>query len=238
MRRALALGLLLALALVVAAPASAQAPLTSNYVRMVGANVGTSPRLEAFGTDTNISILLVPKGTGSVQLGTGGTGVNLTDANGNAWIAQTPSADAVNRIAVANAPTAQNPTITAAGTDTNIGLQFTAKGTGPIRFQSGSSSANNIHVEYRGTGTAPTVGTCGTGSIAAGSSDTAGDVTATGATACTITFGMEWTFQPFCFTQNITSEEVSRVSSISTTAFTVTGLVSGDRFLYHCKGRF
>ena len=231
-------GVLLTLLALVATPAGAQTPLTSNYIRMVGANFGTSPSLTAFGTDTNISIILVPKGSGSVQLGTGGTAVNLTDANGNTWIAQTPSANAVNNLAISDAATGNSPSITATGTDTNVGLNFYLRGEGVYRFRGGQTAASNsAHFEFL-TSTAPTLSSCGTGSITVGSGDMVGDVTATGATSCTITFNQAWTSAPFCMITEVTTAGSGRVSASSTTAFTVASLTSGDRFLYHCFGRY
>lgn len=87
-----------------------------------------------------------------------------------------------------------------------------------------------------GTAT-PTVTSCGTGSITAHSTNTAGGFTATGATSCTVTFGVpNWTNVPFCTVSEITTAGVSRISAASVSAFTVTGFTSGDAFYYHCLG--
>mgnify|MGYP001590906353 CR=1 FL=1 len=112
--------------------------------------------------------------------------------------------------------------------------QFSSPANGLVNA---SENAQAIGVQVNIGTAAPTVDTCGTGTITANSNNSVGDVTATGATACTVTFGAPaWTNQPFCVVQDVTSEEPSRISAISTTAFTVTGLVSGDRFLYLCLG--
>jgi hypothetical protein len=89
------------------------------------------------------------------------------------------------------------------------------------------------------TGTAaPTVTSCGTGSVSANSRNTFGEITATGATACTVTFGSPaWTNAPFCVvTGDNALVTTPYVSARSTTAFTVSGLTAGDKFSYHCGG--
>jgi hypothetical protein len=65
------------------APAWAQ-QLFSNNLFVNGANSGSTPAIQAVGTDTNISINLIPKGTGTVQVNgaviaaSGGTVASLT----------------------------------------------------------------------------------------------------------------------------------------------------------------
>jgi hypothetical protein len=90
------------------------------------------------------------------------------------------------------------------------------------------------------TGTAaPTVGTCGTGTIDANSRNTVGGFTATGATACTVTFGApNWTNTPTCVvTMRNVPVTTPYISAISTTAFTVSGLTANDSVAFHCLGR-
>jgi hypothetical protein len=89
------------------------------------------------------------------------------------------------------------------------------------------------------TGTAaPTVTTCGTGTITANSRNTAGGFTATGATACTVTFGApNWTNTPFCtITLRNTPTTTPYISAKSASAITISGLTAGDVIDYHCLG--
>lgn len=71
---------------------------------------------------------------------------SINDASGNEVIKTPATASAVNEITVTNAATGANPTITATGGDTNVGLEFAPKGTGNIYFthlydwQKGSST--------------------------------------------------------------------------------------------------
>ena len=58
----------------------------------------------------------------------------IDDSNGNEEIIFTATASAVNELTVANAATGNNPNITASGSDTNVGINFTPKGTGAVTF--------------------------------------------------------------------------------------------------------
>ena len=81
------------------------------------------------------------------------------DVNGNAigdgtleLLKFSETASAVNEFTIANASTGNNPVLSATGGDTNVGLEFTAKGTGTIKFndlayipqQSLTSSSNAV----------------------------------------------------------------------------------------------
>jgi hypothetical protein len=63
------------------------------------------------------------------------------DVNGNAigdgtleLLKFVETASAVNEFTITNAATGNNPVLSATGGDTNVGLEFTAKGTGTIKF--------------------------------------------------------------------------------------------------------
>ena len=60
------------------------------------------------------------------------TGIN--DVNGNELIKVTATASAVNEITLANMSAGNNPTITASGGDTNVGLNLVPKGTGTVQY--------------------------------------------------------------------------------------------------------
>jgi hypothetical protein len=82
---------------------------------------------------------------------------SINDTNGNELIGITATASAVNEITVANAATGTNPVISATGTDTNIGITLTPKGTGNVVLTSGNlvvASGNGIDFSATpGTGT-------------------------------------------------------------------------------------
>jgi hypothetical protein len=58
----------------------------------------------------------------------------IDDDSGNQQIIFNKTASAVNEVTLANAATGNNPNLTASGDDTNIGINFTPKGTGAITF--------------------------------------------------------------------------------------------------------
>jgi hypothetical protein len=58
----------------------------------------------------------------------------IDDSNGNEEIIFTATASAVNELTVANAATGNNPNITASGSDADVGINLTPKGTGAVTF--------------------------------------------------------------------------------------------------------
>lgn len=82
---------------------------------------------------------------------------DISDTNGNELLKVTATASAVNEITVANAATGNNPVLSATGSDTNIGLTLTPKGTGNTVLTSGNLNvANGNGIDFSatpGTGT-------------------------------------------------------------------------------------
>jgi hypothetical protein len=82
---------------------------------------------------------------------------SINDTNGNELIGVTATASAVNEITVANAATGNNPVISATGSDTNIGITLTPKGTGNVVLTAGNLVvANGKGIDFSatpGTGT-------------------------------------------------------------------------------------
>lgn len=100
----------------------------ANYIQINNAATANAPSLSVVGTDTNISMNLVTKGTG---------GVNFFSSAGTSVSFQISAvASAVNNIAVYSSPTANSPTVGAVGSDTNINLLLAPKGTGNVTIQS------------------------------------------------------------------------------------------------------
>jgi hypothetical protein len=95
-----------------------------NYLQVTGAGTGNGVSLAAAGSDTNISIGYNTKGTGGHFFNTGG---------GNQFrISDTASV--VNYLQATGGATGNAPSIAAGGSDTNIDLRLTPKGTGDVRF--------------------------------------------------------------------------------------------------------
>jgi len=127
-----------------------------NEITISNAASGNNPSITATGGGTNISLNLVPKGTGVIQI-SGITALsqtntvtaitnktftspritsasNISDSNGNELILfPSAVASAVNEITISNAATAGTPSITASGGDTNISLNLVSKGTGTVQ---------------------------------------------------------------------------------------------------------
>jgi phosphotransferase system HPr-like phosphotransfer protein len=78
-----------------------------------------------------------------------GNHLSLTDANGNNWIDQSATANAVNRLQVANAATGGDVVLSAVGSDANINIDLIPKGIGKLLM--GSGLANAI-TSYTNTG--------------------------------------------------------------------------------------
>ena len=90
-------------------------------------------------------------------------GTDIQDANGAELIKVTATASAVNEITLANAATGGNPTLTASGDDTNVGIDVTPKGTGELNvnasFLTGIFSDKVSAIGNTGTAQTINVGT-------------------------------------------------------------------------------
>jgi hypothetical protein len=109
-----------------------------NYVQVTGAATGGGVQLTAQGSDTNVNMFVKPKGTGAVIFNTGG-GYQLTVIN-------TPSA--VNWAEIKGGAAGSGPQLSAVGSDTNIDLTLTPKGTGNVRFGTLTASADAAITGY------------------------------------------------------------------------------------------
>lgn len=102
--------------------------------------------------------------------------------------------------------------------------------------QLGSGSGVPAHLAS-GQTTAPAINSCSTGTVTAGSTDTIGKVTATGATTCSITWNVAYVSAPFCLVQDDTVNGRAIVATPSTGGLSVAGLTSNDVFTYICVGQ-
>jgi hypothetical protein len=91
----------------------------------------------------SIAIAFTGSGTGDVTLNGTQTltnktltspaiGTSIKDTNANTLVAITATGSAVNNFTIANAAAAANPVLSATGSDTNIGINLTPKGTGEV----------------------------------------------------------------------------------------------------------
>lgn len=84
---------------------------------------------------------------------------------------------------------------------------------------------------------APVLSSCSTGALGTGSSDTAGDVTATGSTTCTLTFGTAFATAPSCVVMDLTAPSRAFTLTVTNTAIAIAAMTSGDKMSYICLGK-
>jgi hypothetical protein len=114
----------------------------ANWIQVDNATAGNAAVLKSIEagsqlkltTTTNGDLLLDPDGTGDIDVNSNDVKniVNLNDTNDNEVIKFVATASAVNEISITNAAAAGNVKIEATGTDTNIALELTPKGSDPL----------------------------------------------------------------------------------------------------------
>jgi hypothetical protein len=101
-----------------------------NFVQVTGAATGSGPTISAQGSDANAFLAITSKGTSAIRLQTGGTTQVFINNTTNA----------VNTLNFGGAVAGSAPYVAALGSDTNIDLALTPKGTGNVRFGTFTSS--------------------------------------------------------------------------------------------------
>lgn len=96
-----------------------------NYVQVTGGATGVQPIISAQGSDANIAMTIRSKGTFACEFQSS-SGTNLFQA--------LPVASSVNFLRASPAVAGSGPELSAQGSDTNIDLALTPKGTGLVRF--------------------------------------------------------------------------------------------------------
>jgi hypothetical protein len=97
-----------------------------NRIEMTGAATGGSPAITAQGSDTNVTLLFSSKGTNDIQF--------RTNSSSQVQFQVLHTTSAVNRLTVTGSIAGAAPVLASAGSDTNIDLALTPKGTGNVRF--------------------------------------------------------------------------------------------------------
>lgn len=152
-----------------------------NEITLSNAATAGKPTIAASGGDTNVTLNITSKGSGTVQA----NGVDvvtttatqtltnktltdprfnkLLDTNGNTILGTTPITSAVNYVMIQNAATGNYPALAASGSDTNISLYLAPKGIGgigiytatgvtPTLVADGVDSNLNLNLAPKGTG--------------------------------------------------------------------------------------
>ena len=129
---------------------------TDKGTRMLYAKAddGTNPNVIDVGmVDTAGIQTLTNKTLTSPKVGTA-----IADTSGNELLKVTATGSAVNELTLANAAASGNPTLSATGGDTNVGIDLTPKGLGAVKLTSlGSIEALQERATIAATGTTGTV---------------------------------------------------------------------------------
>jgi hypothetical protein len=117
-----------------------------NYVQVTGAATLSPVQIQAQGSDGNIGVQIKAKGSSAISFWSGGGAYQqfrISNAN-----------NAVNNFAVAGTTAGNSPILSVEGTDTNIDLTLTPKGTGNVRFgtYTGTISAITGYIEIKDSG--------------------------------------------------------------------------------------
>lgn len=95
-----------------------------NYVQVTGSATGNQPVISTQGSDTNVILNIASKGNASI----------IFNANSAEQFRTGAVASAVNSLQLNGATTGNSPSLQARGTNTDIDLILTPKGTGLVRF--------------------------------------------------------------------------------------------------------
>lgn len=122
-----------------------------NEITVANAATGFAPTISATGSDTDITLWVRGKGTGSIV---------MADGSSQKAIEASTSGTAVNYYQVTGTATGVAPTLEAKGTDTNIDVNLVPKGTGKVQ-QNGTA----LKTDSMSTNKLLGRGTAGTGVI-------------------------------------------------------------------------
>jgi hypothetical protein len=112
---------------------------TVNYVQVTGAATGNGTQISSQGSDSNIGLQLRSKGTGAINLMTAG-GINQ--------VVVLNTASAVNYLQATGGATGNSPNISPQGSDSNINLAYSSKGTFGHAFYSNNFSQLQFTVAH------------------------------------------------------------------------------------------
>ena len=115
-----------------------------NYVQVTGAATGAIPAISAQGSDANVALRLLFKGNGG---GTPGGGIVL--GNSAAWAGlAVQTVNNPNYFNMEGKAAGSAPVLSVQGSDTNIDLALTPKGTGVVQFGTLTATADTAISGY------------------------------------------------------------------------------------------
>ncbi len=127
-----------------------------NYAQVTGAATTGAPVISAQGADSNVGLVVQSKGTSPLYLQTVGTTDIRIQPNSLRSLSISSAANAVNYGVWTSAPSGFAPSLAVAGTDTNIDLTLTPKGSGIVRA-SGGMFVNGAVTVSNSTGNTVTI---------------------------------------------------------------------------------
>ena len=166
-----------------------------NRIQAEGAVTGSGPVFRVEGSDTNVSFTIGSKGTGTLWFATN------RNAGFTPQLAVVHTASAVNYVQATGGATGTGPTFSVAGSDTNINLNLTPKGTGVVnitagglRFPDGSTqTAAGATTTGDGSVIQNNTTITGTSSLAAGTNGfSVGPITVASGASFTVPSGRRW----------------------------------------------
>ena len=108
-----------------------------NYVQVTGAATGGRPTISAQGSDSAVGLNIFGKAGGSMIFSCNGTVTALQLNN---------TSSGVNYLQMAGAVAGSGPVLSTAGSDTNIDLALTPKGTGSVKTTANAYVGSNLYI--------------------------------------------------------------------------------------------
>jgi len=144
---------------------------TVTSVSVVTAN-GVSGTVATPSTTPAITLSLTTTGTGATYVASTSPTITtpviaqINDASGNAEVKFSSIASAVNQVTIENSATGLPPHVYATGTDTNVALHLSGKGTSRVVVQDGTDGTKRIAIDPSGATTATVLTLAGIQTVA------------------------------------------------------------------------
>ena len=119
---------------------------TSNKL-IYGTGSGSNPNIVDLGMVTTAGTQTLTNKTLTSPI----IGTSILDTNSNQLALLSATSSAVNEITLANASTGNNPTITASGDDSNVGIALQTKGTGVIQAEDSGGNVSAVKIAGKET---------------------------------------------------------------------------------------
>jgi hypothetical protein len=117
----------------------------ANYISVAGAASGGAPSIYATGSDSNIDLELSGAGAGAVHAMILSSAMILNDNRGQA-LSLSGSASTVNKLDIAGGIAGTGVALSASGSDTNIDLTISGKGTGVVKSDTAAADTSTTQL--------------------------------------------------------------------------------------------